>query len=194
MSKQTAGQIQELGGHIEEAAGPQLRAKVMQGAEKAAAAADMNKVSLWVKEAIDRLDSLVDQPTRGRIMNACGRNCCRHNYRMVETIRARRLKFDSEAAFLQAEVKRVNKSQRLELQGNTLVQYYTPRLHGSGRRCFCSLMGHLPEGVNASPTYCECSRGFAEEYWQGILGRPLRVEIKETALGGAPECKFLIYL
>jgi hypothetical protein len=154
----------------------------------------MQTVSLWVKEAMDRLDSLTDPDTRQKVMNGCGHNCCKHNYRMVEARRARRLKFLIEEEFLKAEVKNPAKGMRLELQGDRLIQYYTPQTFSTPRRCFCSLMSHLPEGVNASRTYCLCSRGFVEEYWAGILGRPVRVEVKETAITGADECKFIIYL
>jgi hypothetical protein len=33
-----------------------------------------------------------------------------------------------------------------------------------------------------------------EKYWEGILGRPVKVELGDTAISGATECKFVIYL
>jgi len=51
----------------------------------------------------------------------------------------------------------------------------------------------LPEGTNVSPTYCQCSRGFVKVL-EGALGRPVQVEVKETAITGADECKFIIHL
>jgi hypothetical protein len=127
-------------------------------------------------------------------MTACGHNCIAHNNRLAQAIRARRQKYPTEDAFLKAEAKKPVKGTRLEFQGKTLIQYYTPHTYSTPRRCFCGLMFGLPEGVNASPTYCQCSRGFVEKYWEGALGRPVRVEVKETAITGADECKFIIHL
>jgi predicted hydrocarbon binding protein len=52
----------------------------------------------------------------------------------------------------------------------------------------------LPAGINASPSYCQCSRAFIQSQWEDCLGRPLEVEVGETALTGAEECKFIIHL
>ena len=194
MSKKIAGQIEEIGGHIEEFAGVKVRKKVMEGSKKASASADRRKIALWVKDAIDRLDTLVDKKTREKIMTSCGHNCCAHNNRLVQGIKNRRQKYPTEEAFLKAEAKKPVKGTRLELQGKTLIQYYTPHTSSIPRRCFCSLMLALPEGINTSPTYCQCSRGFVEKYWEGALGRPLRVEAEETAIPGSDECKFTIHL
>jgi predicted hydrocarbon binding protein len=45
-----------------------------------------------------------------------------------------------------------------------------------------------------SSTYCLCSRGFVQKYWEGIVGKPLTVELLESCLCGARECKFAIHL
>jgi hypothetical protein len=194
MSKKIAGQIQEIGGHIEEFAGVKTRKKVMEGSEKAAASADRKKIALWVKDAIDRLDASTTPEKSSQIMTACGHNCYAHAKGLAQGIKNRRQKYTTEESFLKAEAKKPVKGTRLELQGKTLIQYYTPHTYSTPRRCFCSLMLALPEGINTSPTYCQCSRGFVEKYWEGALGRPVRVEVKETAITGADECKFIIHL
>jgi hypothetical protein len=194
MTKKTAGQIQEIGEHIEEFAGVEIRKKVMEGSEKVSASSDRKKIALWVKEAIDRLDASTTPEKCSQIMGVCGHNCIAHNIRMTQAIKARRQKYQTEEDFLKAEAKKPIKGTRIELQGNTLIQYYTPHTYSTPRRCFCGLMLALPEGVNASPTYCQCSRGFVEKYWESALGRAVRVEVKETAITGADECKFIIHL
>ena len=194
MTAKTAGQIQEFGGHVQEFAGVKVREKVMAGSETIAKTSNKEKVALWMKEAIDRLDICTTPEKCSRIMGACGHNCAAHNDRMVGGAASRRLKYPTEKAFLEAEVKRSAKYTRVELQGKTIVQYYTPHDFSTPRRCFCSLMYSLPEGINASPTYCQCSRGFVEKYWEAALGRPVEVEVVETCLSGADECKFIIHL
>ena len=196
MTSKTAGQIQEIGGHIEAVAGKTIRDKVMEGSEKAAVSKDREAVALWVKDAIDRLDAAATPDKCQQIMAACGHNCYEHAGSLARGIKNRRQKYPTEEAFLKAEItKRPVKGIRLELKGKTLIQYYTPQDYSTPRRCFCGLMFALPEGTNISPTYCQCSRGFVEKYWEGALGRPVEVEVVDTPITtGANECKFIIHL
>ena len=93
-----------------------------------------------------------------------------------------------------AEIQKPPKGMRFEREGNVLIQYYTPRTFGGGMRCYCSLIRGLPENETAPITYCQCSRGFVQKYWEGILGRPVQVELGDTAISGANECRFTIHL
>jgi hypothetical protein len=194
MTKKTAGQIAEIGGHIEQFADEGVRKKVMEGCEKVAVSSDMQRVSLWVKDAMDRLDASTDTAKREQIMLACGYNCMDRNNRPMQMAKSRRQKYPTEEAFLVAEVLKPPRGMRFERKGDMLLQYYTPHKFGKGMRCYCSLLRALPERVTVSPTYCQCSRGFVQKYWEGILVRPVRVELRETAISGAEECKFIIYL
>jgi hypothetical protein len=191
MTRKTAGQIQEIGGRIEQFAGAGVREKVMEGSGKAAASSSPEKVALWVKETIDKLEAKVPP---AMCETACGYNCIALNSRPMDVARARRGKYPTEEDFLSAEVRKPPKGFRFEKKGDVLIQYYTPHSFGRGMRCYCALMRGLPEGVTASPTYCYCSRGFVEKYWEGILGRKVKVELGATAISGADECKFTIHL
>jgi len=194
MTSKTAGQIEEIGGRIEQFAGAAVSKKVMEGSDKASAASSPETVALWVKEAIDKLDAKIPPEMREQIMTTCGHNCIARNSRPMEAAKARRKKFSDEKTFLNAEINKPPKGFRFEKKGNVLIQYYTPHTFGRGMRCYCALMRALPEGVTASPTYCHCSRGFVEKYWEGILGRKVKVELGKTAISGADECQFTIHL
>jgi hypothetical protein len=194
MTSKTAGQIQELGGHIEEIAGKKVRDKVMEGSEIITKSSDRQKLALWMKEAIDRLDACTTPERCQQIMGACGYACIARAKGLANGIKNRRLKYKTEEDFLKAEIKKPVKGIRLEQKGKTLIHYYTPRTYSTPRRCFCGLMNALPDGVNTSPTYCHCSLGFIEKYWEGALGRPVKVEMVETCMTGADECKFIIHL
>ena len=52
---------------------------------------------------MDRLDALVDEKTRNRIMNGCGSNCAEINTRVIEKAKARRKKYKTTEDFLKAE-------------------------------------------------------------------------------------------
>ncbi len=193
MASKFAGQIEEIGGCVEAIAGSEARAQFMQGFEMLPLS-NPRKVALWVKEAINRLDELVDGSTRTQVMLECGYNCQRVNSRPMQSGRTRRRKYPDEESFLSAEMQNPPRGMRFEREGNLLLQFYTPRTYGSGIRCYCGLLRGLPADETVSRTYCQCSRGFVQKYWEGILGRPVQVELGETAISGAEECRFVIHL
>ncbi len=195
MTSLTELHLQGFGGNVEKIAGEKVHDKVMEGVDTIVKSTDMEAISLWMKDAIDRLDAGTTPEKCSQIMGACGRSCYTAHAKMVAAYKTRRMKYKTEAEFLQAELKRTVKNNRLELKDkNTLIQYYTPRGMKSNERCFCSLVKNLPQGTAMSPTYCQCSRSFIQNQWENALGRPLKVEVKETALSGADECKFVIHL
>jgi hypothetical protein len=194
MSVRIASSIYNLGREIEHLAGPRVASSVMESNEKVSSSSNPKKTALWVKGAMDRLDGLTDAVTREQILLNCGYQCILVNTGPLDSALERRRKYPSDEAFIEAEIAKPPRGFRFERDGDLLVQFYTPRSFGPGMRCYCGLMRGLPEGMIASKTFCQCSRGFVEKYWQGILGRAVAVELKETAITGADECRFLIYL
>jgi predicted hydrocarbon binding protein len=61
-------------------------------------------------------------------------------------------------------------------------------------RCYCGLLRALPEGETVSKTYCNCSKGFVEKYWEAVLQKPVKVDVLQSAVSGASECKFAIHI
>ena len=194
MGYTTVDMIREFGAQVERCAGTHVRERVMAGADELTAKTRPERTALWMKQAVERLDGLVDAPTRGCIMEACGANCSRVNQRVMDRARTRRLKYSSEEEFLAAEQRKPSAGTRLERDGAVLYQTYMPQAYSHPMRCFCGPMRALPEVEVASPTYCLCSQAFVRAFWEGVLGRPVRVEVLETALTGAPECRFRITL
>ena len=186
--------IGEIVKQIKRFAGSEVSKKVMKGQEETIAAKDQVKGALWMKEAIDRLDASTTPEKRQQIMTACGHACLVMNIKGMEASKEVRRKCATEEEFLNIELNAQPDITRFERNGDILYWYYTPRKIGKGIRCFCPLLSMLPEGVNASPTYCQCSRAFVQAYWEGILGRPIKVEVGETSINGANECKFIIHL
>ncbi len=45
-----------------------------------------------------------------------------------------------------------------------------------------------------SATFCNCSAAFHKKPYEVIFGKPLRAEVVESVLSGAPWCRFAIYL
>jgi hypothetical protein len=61
-------QISQIGGTIEQIAGADMRQKVMEGSDQIKGSSSPQKVAHWVNGAMERLDTLVDEPVRNQIM------------------------------------------------------------------------------------------------------------------------------
>ena len=194
MGKTKHGMLMALEKNVEFLAGETISKKVMEGSEKITEKTDKRKIAGWVKDAMGRLDTLVDEKTRFQIMENCGYNCAEVNRRVIERAKARRKKFKSIDEFLEAEERKPTVGTRLAREGKTLYQFYTPRAFTRPMRCYCALLRGLPDDEKVSVTYCHCSKGFVKKFWENVLERPVRVELMQSAVSGGSECKFAIYI
>ena len=192
MGKTKHGMLAVLERNIEVLAGKSIAKKVMEGSEKITEKTDKRKTAEWVKQAVEKLDALINEDAKIRIMENCGANCAKVNKKVIQKAKARRSKFRSMDEFLAAEQKKPMSGTRLIREGNTLNQFYTPRAFTRPMRCYCSLFRMLPENETVSLTYCHCSKGFVKKFWEGVLGKPVQVDLVQSAISGASECKFVI--
>jgi hypothetical protein len=191
-----AGQMEEMRNRITQYAGSDVAGEFFKDSEKAAESTSPVDNAIWMKGAIDRLDALTDEVTRRKIMGDCGRHCQSIFRKEMDEARERRLKYNTEEEFLEDELNPPpGTGVRFERDGDIIHNYYTPRQYGDGMRCYCYLIGALPDDIKASPTYCQCSRAWQKNYWEGALGRPVRVELAETTISSdSDECHFIVYL
>jgi len=166
----------------------------MEDSEKLTASTSKTKIASWVKGAMDRLDALVDEKTRTNIMENCGYSCALHNKAVIERAKSKRKKYKGLEEFLEAEQKNPMAGTKLAREGDNLLWYFTPRSFRTPMRCFCGLLRGLPQNEKISRSYCNCSKGFVKKYWEGVLGRPVDVDMLQSAVSGAKECKFSIHL
>ncbi len=192
MGRDDVSPIRELGVLVGRFAGEEVRETIMAGSE-GIADASAEEVATWLRGAMDRLDALVDDATRMQVMENLGFNCAEVNRSHISRMVAKRNKFATLDGFLAAEERKPMRGTRLVREGDVVYQYYDP--HSSFKvRCFCSLWRGLAPDENASLTWCHCSRGFVMKLWEAYLGRPAQVELVESCISGAEECKFAIHL
>jgi len=188
--------IQALGESLSRFAGEAVRAEVMKGSEQlhyySSTAANKNKIAEWVKGAMDRLDALTDEGTRVQVMENCGYACISRHMRVIRDGKARRRKLGSIEDYIEAGLRNPARGSKLVREGGVLYQYYTPRSYSV--RCYCSLFRSTDNSLVVSPTYCHCSKGFAQRVWESVLERPVKVELVHSSISGAQECKFAISL
>ncbi len=193
MSETDINMMKGFGKTIERIAGKTVSNKVMQDFEDVTKSSSKEDIALWVRDAIHRLDSTVDQQTRIQIMEDCGRNCAAINKRVIESMKKRRKKYNDLDAFLEAEQKKPMKGTRLSRDADTLYQYYTPHSFTTPMRCYCSLLRGLPKEATISRTYCHCSKAFVQKLWESVLGQPVKVDLLQSVVSGDSECKFAVH-
>ncbi len=194
MAKTKLDMIQSFSREVEAAAGPGIGKQVLAGVEALTTKSKAADIALWVKQAVDRLDRLAPEETQVTIMEACGSNCSRANYTAIARGKARRAKAAGEEEFLAAELLHPQTGTRLERNGDILIQTYTPQEYKVPMRCYCALLRDLPANEQVSPTYCNCSKAFVRIYWSEVLGRPVEVNLLESAISGSSVCRFEIAL
>lgn len=194
LGKTENGMLIAIEKNVQALAGEAISKKVMEGSEEITEKTDKRKIAEWVKGAMERLDIMVNEETKVQIMENCGRNCAEVNRKVIERAKARRQKFKSTDEFLEAEQKKPMTGTRLVREGRMLYQFYTPRAFTRPMRCYCGLLRGLPDNETVSNTYCHCSKGFVKKFWENVLERPVKVDLIQSAVSGAEECKFAIHL
>jgi len=165
-------------------AGAEKKDKVFEGKKlEEVSAYDPTQKARWVKGAMERLDALVDERTRGQIMGYCGAMCAAVWTKNIEAAKVKLKERGNLDEYLRAE--------GIPREGDAIYPSYTP--YKDGRRCYC-LGNDLPAEETMSSTYCLCGAGHAKAFWEGVLERPVKVELLQSAISGARECKFAVHL
>jgi effector-binding domain-containing protein len=58
--------------------------------------------------------------------------------------------------------------------------------------CFCPMIKH--NLVEMSGSFCYCGSGWSRRLWEGILSKPVKVEIVKSLTKGDDECTFAVHL
>lgn len=189
-----SGPLEQLAATVREMVDVETSSSILEGIEALGKNAKPESVALWCKGAIDRMDRLLDEESKVRIMNSLGHNCAEKNKRPIQAAARRRSRYKSLSDFLEAEVKKPPRGTRIGLDGDRILFYYTPNTYRAGLRCYCSLFHGLPPSETASLTYCNCSKGFVEKYWEAITGGPVAVDLEKSCIAGSTECMFTVHL
>lgn len=138
------------------------------------------RLEKWITCLITALDENIDEEARAKVLERCGRKCQSESF--VEKARKIYQKWGNIDEFLK-EFGKVYKN--LHREGNEVYIVYP--------KCYCSHINKIPP-EELSVTYCNCSRGWAKELFEGVLGRPVEVILEKSIVGGDRQCKFQIVL
>lgn len=138
------------------------------------------RIERWVSCLIDGLDQYVDEDTRSKVLEQCGRQC--QSQRFVKKARS----IYQESKDMNEFLSKFGKIyEHLHTEGDNVYIVYP--------KCYCSFVNKIPSG-QLSATYCNCSRGWAKELFEGAVGRPVEVVMEKSIVKGDDQCKFRIVL
>jgi effector-binding domain-containing protein len=198
--------LDRLAEGLDRCAGPDIRRRVMAGSEALKPDSPGEAQAAWARDMVARLDSAIeDDGTRCQIMAGCA-----HVFPQARIDRARaeyeRLAGDIDAllAFMHADPMHFYAMPRRE--GNRIVvskqpaerQRYEAATDPAEKRaayCHCRMIkAAIRAQDQVSPTYCYCGGGWYRRLWEGILGQPVGIELRESVLQGDERCTFAIVL
>lgn len=188
MTNYEYGRIRILAAKIAEAGVSQnVMDEILAGGEAILGSTKPEKKADWMREAMSRMDALLDEQTRRCIREGCA--CCLGGKRLEiskgiakshESLEER-LKAANEAKFI------FGHSVTVEDDGRILASFAPEGLEHY--RCVC-----LPKAQESiSVTYCYCCGGHIKHHLQIALGRKVSCEVRSSALesGGKSPCTFL---
>lgn len=136
-------------------------------------------VSIWIKQMLNKLDEYVDEPTRNKIMEACG-EMCPFTHLPDQKLNEIKMNSQSEEEFLE----KLSNEWRLKNEGG---EYYV-----IFDQCYCPLVNKDIKGV--SKTLCSCTIGNIKRKFTIGLDREVDVILKKSILAGDNECRIHIKL
>lgn len=143
---------------------------------------ELKFIQNWVTDLMETVDKELDEPTRIKLMNGCGRGCF-NRFKFKQDIAA-----DGKGSVdkLILALKRNFEAWR---EGDTVhVRYGAVNRHG----CYCPAARYRPSKPN--DTQCYCTRASHQAIWETALGRPVQVDILQSVRRGDPTCHFLVHL
>ena len=150
------------------------------------------KASIWIKDLINNMDSILDYDTKIKLMHSCGKSCYIDAFGVAAEGQPSPQLAERWMAYLK------NAGFEIREEGNvTVVNYSWGRDHQNpwglmmkDGFCLCPIVESIPKGL--SPTFCNCSAGYVKEMFQRYMGKPVDVELMGTLQTGADDCRFKI--
>jgi hypothetical protein len=143
----------------------------------------------WLIDMIKGLDEHVEEGSKTKLMDVCGRACFNTPWHQAEFKRWKKLHEQSENIedFLD-KLEKANPNW-FKREGKNIIHATFEFLDG----CVCPIVRKIPHDA-LSGTWCLCSVGLHKALFDETLGRPVEVVLEESRRTGAEKCEFLITL
>ena len=144
---------------------------------------ELRFIQNWLSDLIAAIDSDLDEPTKVKLMSACGRGCYRR-FQFKQDIAA---KGRGDIGKL-IEAYKANFEVWREGEDKVHIRYGAVNKNG----CFCPAAKYRAPKPN--DIHCYCTRATHEAIWEAALGKSVSIDILQTVRRGDPTCHFLVHL
>jgi effector-binding domain-containing protein len=188
----------------EEVLGVEARRNLMQGVESIGPDSSSDDYLAWIQGAIERLDALTDDSEKKcQVVSHCAHVFPQERIDRLRAIYEQGL-FDDILLDMYGDDFWYEKPLR---KGNVIYMRknpYNPEGYADAatpaekRRAYCHCpfvhpyLDEIP--ARLSPTFCFCGAGWYRQLWEGILGKPVKIEHVETLLRSNDQCTLAIIL
>jgi len=138
-------------------------------------------VQNWLADLLDSMDTVLDEETKVKIIEGCGRGCFR------------RFKFKQDlakegAGDVDKLIQALKKNFEVWREGDVVHIRYG----AESKQCYCPAARYRPAKPN--DLHCNCTKATHQTIWETALGRPFKVDILESLRRGGKTCHFLVHL
>ncbi len=144
----------------------------------------------WIKNMLDHMDEQLDEETRIKLLNACGRSCYIYAQGVADD---RKISNEQAEGFLHALESDGYKIERTKEK--TIIYFgYKGEQNPQGLSlkegyCLCPIVES--DLSYLSPSYCNCSAGYVKEIIERNTGwKVKRVDVLESIKRGGKDCRF----
>ncbi|NIT36129.1 MAG: hypothetical protein GTN49_06475 [candidate division Zixibacteria bacterium] len=179
---------------------PDVKDKIMAGYEDLFPDAGLDEVARWMKAATERMTELLDEKTRANVMT-----CFACEFPSWRVVQLRELyeeagSVDAVVALMKEDPSTYGPTER---RGDTIVTTKVPfdeekfnaATTAEERRqayCHCHFAKAMEGDVPSA--FCYCGAGWDRMLWEGILGKPVEVEVRRSVMQGDDVCEFVVHL
>lgn len=198
--------------NLDSRVGKTTRRKVMQKLENLAADANSSETAQWTIGVVNKLDKVVDEETGKKILLACS-----HEYPKTQILELR--KKYKESGDIDAFIQMLHKEPERGMycwrarygypfrKGSVIIEgkipfdrvKYEQAKDATEKRyhyCHCSMVKEMIKNpkMKISPTFCYCGAGWYKQFWEGILEKPVKIEVLKSVLQGDDWCEFAVHI
>jgi len=154
----------------------------------------MEEAGWKFKAMMDHMDEMLDEETKVRILNACGRSCYTNAYGVADSRKPSPEQAETYLRYLEKAGYEV----RREKDTITVFYGWSAKQNPYGLSmqegyCMCPIVESGSPGMSKS--YCNCSAGYVKEAIERGTGKSvLRVEVLESVLRGDRDCRFKVVM
>ncbi|MFW9882224.1 MAG: hypothetical protein ACFFG0_54875 [Candidatus Thorarchaeota archaeon] len=155
----------------------------------------------WLKDMLTRLDKVTNNDEKYEILSCCAHDFSQKRIEFLKSIYEKNRDIDEvinemkkDYAWYENPIRKGNKIYVSKIPVNPEGYEKAKTLEEKKKNyCHCRFInGNLDKGI--SPTFCNCSTGWYRQYWEGILGTPVRINILKSLLKNDDTCQFEIII